>query len=226
MGAVFSDLNKGSDVTKGLKKVDASQMTHKNPSLRAQAPVPTRSDSSGSLRSKSPAPPGKKPKPESMRTKKPPKKELDGNKWIIDNFDSPGDVIEIEAEIQHSVLISRCKNTTIRITGKGNAISLDNSSRTSLIIDSLVSSVDVIKCPNFALQVLGTLPTILLDQVDGATVYLSKDSVNTEVFTSKCSSININLPVDDDYVENPIPEQIRSYVKDGKLISEIVEHAG
>ena len=105
-------------------------------------------------------------------------------------------------------------------------MSLDNSSRTSLIIDSLVSSVDVIKCPNFALQVLGTLPTILLDQVDGATVYLSKDSLATEVFTSKCSSININLPVEDDYAENPLPEQIRSYIKDGKLISEIVEHAG
>lgn len=83
MGAVFDDLNKGEAVTKGLKKVDASQMTHKNPSLRASAPVPTRSDSNGSLRSKSPAPPGKKPKPESMRTKKPPKKELDGNKWIV-----------------------------------------------------------------------------------------------------------------------------------------------
>lgn len=226
MGAVFDDLNKGESVTKGLKKVDASQMTHKNPSLRASAPVPTRSDSSGSLRSKSPAPPGKKPKPETLRTKKPPKKELDGNKWIIENFDTPGDVIELDAEINHSILISRVKNTTIRVNGKANAISLDNSSRASLIIDSLVSSVDVIKCPNFALQVLGTLPTVLLDQVDGASVYLSKESLNTEIFTSKCTSVNINLPTDEDYAESPIPEQIRSYIKDGRLVSEIVEHAG
>ena len=80
MNAVFDSLNRGADVTKGLKKVDASQMTHKNPSLRTQAPVPTRSDSYGSLRGKSPAPPRK---PDTMRTKKPPKKELDGNKWII-----------------------------------------------------------------------------------------------------------------------------------------------
>lgn len=143
-----------------------------------------------------------------------------------DNFDSPSEMIEIDAEINHSILISRCKNTTIRVNGKANALSLDNSSRTSLIIDSMVSSIDVIKCPNFALQVLGTLPTILLDQVDGATVYLSKDSLATEVFTSKCSSVNINLPTEDDYVENPLPEQIRSYVQDGKLVSEIVEHAG
>jgi adenylyl cyclase-associated protein len=86
LGAVFDDLNKGSDVTKGLRKVNADQMTHKNPSLRAGAIVPTRSDSASSAssisRNKSPAP-GKKPKPESMRTKKPPSKRLDGNKWII-----------------------------------------------------------------------------------------------------------------------------------------------
>jgi adenylyl cyclase-associated protein len=80
MNAVFDSLNRGADVTKGLKKVDPSQMTHKNPSLRTQAPVPTRSDRNGSLRGKSPAPPRK---PDTMRTKKPPKKELDGNKWII-----------------------------------------------------------------------------------------------------------------------------------------------
>lgn len=77
-GAVFSELNKGSSVTSGLRKVDKSEMTHKNPSLRADTSV-----SGGSAgRPKSPVP-GKKPKPESMRMKKPPKKELDGNKWTV-----------------------------------------------------------------------------------------------------------------------------------------------
>lgn len=85
MGAVFNELNQGEAITKGLKKVDPSQQTHKNPSLRAQAVVPTRSDSQSlrNARGKSPTPPGKKPKPETLRTKKPPRRELDGNKWII-----------------------------------------------------------------------------------------------------------------------------------------------
>lgn len=77
LGAVFSELNQGDAVTKGLRKVDKSQMTHKNPSLRANTSVP-----SGNDRPRSPAP-GKKPKPESMRMKKPSKKELEGNKWTI-----------------------------------------------------------------------------------------------------------------------------------------------
>lgn len=53
--------------------------------------------------------------------------------------------------------------------------------------------------------------------------------MNTEIFTSKCTSININLPPKDedgDYAECPIPEQFRSYIKDGQLVSEIVDHAG
>lgn len=89
LDAVFSDLNKGEAVTKGLRKVNPEQMTHKNPSLRAGATVPQRSDSQSSVsslsRGKSPAP-SKKPKPEGMRTKKPPVKRLEGNKWIIVHF--------------------------------------------------------------------------------------------------------------------------------------------
>jgi adenylyl cyclase-associated protein len=83
---------------------------------------------------------------------------------------------------------------------------------------------------------MGVLPTILMDSVDGAQVYLGKDSMNTEVIYSKCSGINLNIidaaNVDDyneegDYKEVPLPEQIRTYIsKDGKIVSEIVEHAG
>lgn len=232
LGAVFSELNKGEAVTKGLRKVNADQMTHKNPSLRAGATVPTRSDSASSVssvnRGKSPAP-GKKPKPESMRTKKPPVKKLEGNKWILENFDNETAPITITAEISHSILISRCNKTTIIVRGKANAISIDNCQRLSLVIDSLVSAVDIIKASNFALQVLETLPTILMDQVDGAQIYLGEHSMETEVFSHKCSSVNLNIieGEDGDYKEVALPEQLRHYIgKDGKVASEIVEHAG
>lgn len=228
MGAVFDQLSKGEAVTSRLRKVSPSSQTHKHPSLRTNAVVPSRSDSQTlSSRSKSPHP-SKKPKPENLRTKKPPRKELDGNKWIIENYDNYAEILEISAAITQSILISRCTKTTIRIIGKANAISLDNCTQVSLVIDSLVSAVDVIKSPRFELQVLGTLPTILLDQVDGAAIYLSRESLGTEVFTSKCSGINVNLPGLDgeDYEERALPEQVRSVVRDGILVSEIVQHAG
>lgn len=82
---------------------------------------------------------------------------------------------------------------------------------------------------------MGVLPTILMDSVDGATIYLGKDSLGTEVFSSKSSGINLNIPEqiaggdedDVDYKECPLPEQLRTYItKDGTVASEIVEHAG
>ena len=229
MGAIFDQLSKGEAVTAGLRKVDPSLQTHKNPSLRANAIVPSSASGSQSSRGKSPVP-GKRPKPESMRTKKPPRKELDGNKWIIENFEGPSDeVIEIDARISHSILISRCTKTTIRVLNKANAISIDSSSQVSLIIDSLVSAVDVIKTPRFELQVIGTLPTIMLDQVDGASIYLSRESLGTEIFTSKCTAVNVNVPGmtdEDDYRECPVPEQLKTVVRNGVVVSEIVEHAG
>lgn len=225
MGAVFDQLNQGEKITSSLRKVDKSEMTHKNPSLRAGSTAP----GSSAVRGKSPAP-NKKPKPEGMRAKKPPRKDLEGNKWYIENFEAPEEIVEINAAQNHSILISRCNKTIVKVNGKANAIAIDNCNGLSIIVDSLVSSLDVIKAPKFAVQVDGTVPTILLDQVDGATVFLGLASLATEVFTSKCSAVNIMLPpkegTDDDTKECPLPEQLKSYVKDGVLVSEIVEHAG
>ncbi|KAL8724867.1 MAG: hypothetical protein Q9166_007696 [cf. Caloplaca sp. 2 TL-2023] len=234
MGAVFDEISQGEVVTSKLRKVDPSSQTHKNPSLRAGSAVPSgpvRSNSQNSLSSRSGKSPIPGKKPESMRTKTPPKKELEGNKWLVENFDGnpPEGILEIKASITHSILISRCTKTTIHVVGKANAISLDNCTQVSLVIDSLVSAVDVIKSPRFEMQVLGTLPTIMLDQVDGAALYLGRESLGTEVFTSKCTGVNINLPgqtEEDDYVERALPEQIKSVIRDGVVVSEIVEHAG
>ncbi|KIX05347.1 uncharacterized protein Z518_06219 [Rhinocladiella mackenziei CBS 650.93] len=232
MSAVFNQLNQGSAITAGLRKVDKSEMTHKNPSLRASSTVPARSGSQTSVtssgRGKSPLP---NKKPESMRSKKPGRKELDGNKWIVENFENTqSEVIEIPAELNHSILISKCNKCILKVNGKANAISIDNCTGLSILIDSLVSSLDVIKAPKFQVQVDGVVPTILLDQVDGAQIYLSNESLGTEIFTSKCSAINVVLPPKDDSDEDskelPFPEQIRSVVKNGALVSEIVEHAG
>lgn len=229
MSQVFSQLNQGESVTSGLRKVDKSEMTHKNPSLRAASTVPQRSSSqSSSGRGKSPIPARK---PESLKAKKPSRKELDGSKWIVENFENTGnDIIEIPAELNHSILISRCSKCVIKVVGKANAISVDNCSGLSILVESLVSSIDVIKSPKFAVQVDGILPTILLDQVDGAQIYLGEDSMKNppEIFTSKSSSVNIVLPPkgDEDSKEEALPEQLRSYYKNGKFVTEVVEHAG
>ncbi|KAF3937310.1 hypothetical protein ABW19_dt0202195 [Dactylella cylindrospora] len=225
MGAVFAQLNQGSNVTAGLRKVDKSEMTHKNPSLRASSLV---TGSSSTTRGKSPGPQAK-PKPAHMKQKKPPKLELDGNKWIIENYENDESLALNDVEINHSIFLYRCKNTTIQVKGKFNAISMNECEKTNVVLETLVSSIDVIKSKKFAFQILGSVPTISVDQCDGGTLYVGKDSLGIEVYTSKTTAFNIYVPgekEDDDYVECPIPEQIKSSIKGKGLVSEIVEHAG
>lgn len=149
---------------------------------------------------------------------------------VQENYDKEPQPLEIEASLNHSVLISRCNNTTIIVKGKANQVTIENSNRLSLMVDTLVSTVDVVKAQNFELQVNGTIPTVMLDQVDGAQIYFSKESTSAKVFTSKSAGVNLNVisGPDNDYKEVPLPSQICSYYDDarGDVVNEIVAHAG
>lgn len=147
-----------------------------------------------------------------------------------ENYENHPEPIEIEAEISHSILISKCNKTTIIVKGKANAVTVENTNRLSLVVDSLVSTVDAVKSNNFAVQVMGSVPTIMMDQIDSAQIYLSKESTSTKVFSSKSASLNINVisGEDEDYKEVPVPSQLCSYydAEKGDLVNEIVAHAG
>lgn len=222
MNAVFSALNQGEDITKGLKKVDKSQMTHKNPALRASSTV--------SLGPKKPVPPKKPTSLSQKAAKKPPKKELVDTKWVVENFEDDHEIV-IEGEMQQSVFIGKCSNVTVQIKGKINALSLSECSKVALVVDSLVSGIDVIKCFKYGIQVLQTTPMISIDQSSEGQIYLSKDSLNTDIFTSSTTALNINVPDigedEADFKEVPVPEQFKhSFDASGKMTSTIVEHAG
>lgn len=97
---MFAQLNRGEEVTKGLRKVDKSEMTHKNPALRAGNTVPASTSGAAgkwalfygtrygeSLIISNLCVLAKKPlkptKPQALMGKKPSKFALEGNKWVI-----------------------------------------------------------------------------------------------------------------------------------------------
>ncbi|EGV60635.1 suppressor of rasval19 [Yamadazyma tenuis] len=226
MQAVFADLNKGEAITSGLKKVDKSQMTHKNPELRKQAPVVP----------KKPTPP-KKPSSlssgSSVPAKKPARKELiDGSKWIIENYtraDLKGDEVQsitIEAEMHQSIFVGNCEEVTVLVKGKANAISVSNTTKCVFIIDSLISGFELIKCHKFGLQILGTVADVSIDQCDEGDLYLSQDSIDKDIqiVSSSTTALNFNVPKDGDYIELAAPEQFKHSIKDNKLVSEVLQH--
>lgn len=104
-----------------------------------------------------------------------------------------------------------------------------NCTKSSILVDSVISSVAVANSPSFALEIKGTAPTIQIDSTDSGQIYLSKEALGVEIMTAKCSSINVSLPVEGEehgvFEEKPIPEMLRTTVKDGKLVTNFVEHS-
>ncbi|KAI9613206.1 hypothetical protein KEM48_003901 [Puccinia striiformis f. sp. tritici PST-130] len=223
MDAVFSSLNQGEKITSGLRKVDSSQMTHKNPDLRGSAPAEVTVSPSSSIKR-----PAKPPKPSNFQ-KKPAKTELVGNKWNIEYHEGQTPIVIEETQINQVVNIFGCKNTTIQIKGKVNGITVVSSTKTSLLFDSVVSSLCITSSPSFTVQVIGKCPTIMIDATDGGQVYLSKDSLDVEILTAKTSALNVSLPSGDEegvFVEKSLPEQLKTFIKDGKLVTTVFEHTG
>nr|XP_019048563.1 adenylyl cyclase-associated protein [Kwoniella bestiolae CBS 10118]OCF27493.1 adenylyl cyclase-associated protein [Kwoniella bestiolae CBS 10118] len=218
--ALLADLNKGGAVTSGLRKVDASQMTHKNPELRSSSVVPDNGRKAPPL----------KPKPGAAPAKKPAKLELeDGNKWMVEYQEDNKNIVIDQTELHQTVHIFSCKNSVVKISGKINAVTMVGCKKTAVVLDSAVSSLSVTSSPSFEVQITGQIPTIQVDTTDSGQIYLSKECMNTvEIITSKTSSLNISVPTgqDGDFEEKPVPEQMKSRVVGGKLVTEIIEHAG
>lgn len=71
---------------------------------------------------------------------------------------------------------------------------------------------------------------VQLDSTDSGQIFLSKDSLNAEITTAKCSAINISLPVEGEeegvFEEQAVPEMFKTTVVNGKLVTAVVEHSG
>jgi len=210
----MASLNKGADITKGLKKVTDAEKTHKNPALRG----------SGVVASK-----GEKPavpvKTVGMKTEmsRPAKLELDGKKWVVEYFKNNPNINIEETQNNQSIYVFKCEGSTIKISGKCNNIILDSCKKTAVVFDSVVSSCEFINCQSVQMQVLGSVPTISVDKTDGCQMYLSKDSLEAEIITAKSSEMNVLIPKGEDFVEQPIPEQFKTMLKGGKLVTSATE---
>ncbi|KAH7637072.1 adenylate cyclase-associated protein-like protein [Dermatophagoides farinae] len=198
--ALFASINKGTDITKGLRKVTSEQQTHKNSSLRQSSLVPDRkSDSIG------------QPTCGKNIRKLCPKLSLEGKKWTVENYFGRRDLVIDDTNMTQSINIYNCNESVLTVKGKVNLITVNECRKFSIIFDNVLSVLEFINCQRVQAQVNGVVPTITIDKTDGIEVYLSNESLQCEIVTSKSSEINISiLNASGDYVEHPLPEQFKS----------------
>ncbi|XP_045118768.1 adenylyl cyclase-associated protein 1-like isoform X6 [Portunus trituberculatus] len=221
--ALFASINKGTEITAGLKKVGRNpnarnsrvtddMKTHKNPSLR-EGPKPFVKQSSPSSRA-SPA------KDVFAGT---PKLALEGKKWFVE-YQKDNQNIKIDAKMDQCVYIFRCQNVVVQVKGKLNSIILDSCKKSAVVFDDLVSALEVVNCQSSKVQVMGVMPTISIEKTDGCQVFLSKASLNTEIISAKSSEMNIMVPKPDgEFAELAIPEQFLTKVNGLSLTTTCTE---
>jgi len=126
--------------------------------------------------------------------------------------------------MKQTVYIFKCDSSTIQIKGKVNAITMDSCKKSALVFDEAISSVDFINCQSVQAQVLVKVPTVSIDKTDGCMIYLSKDSLTTQIVTAKSSEMNVLIPDNSgEFKEFSIPEQYRTHWNGSKMVTEITE---
>ncbi|KAJ2767944.1 suppressor of rasval19, partial [Coemansia nantahalensis] len=216
-------LNKGSGVTSGLRRVEKDQMTHKNPALRASGTV---KGCAGDAAAKAPA------SAAAPAADRPPRMELVNDKWIVENYGTEHLTIEV-TQTKETVYMYNCRGTTLDIKNKLNSIAIDNCHKCGVVFDTLVAQCEIVNCKSVQVQTRETVPSILIDRTDGAHIFLTEEARDvTQITTAKASEVNVSFPFtssrpdDDNFVEQPIPEQLQTVVKGGKLVTTVLEHAG
>ncbi|XP_008200251.1 adenylyl cyclase-associated protein 1 isoform X1 [Tribolium castaneum] len=208
--ALFAQINQGENITRSLKKVTADMQTHKNPTLR-EGPAPFKTPARGAQGAPAPV------------VDKPPSFARDGKKWLIEYQKGNHNLVVENVEMNNVVYLFKCTDSTVVVKGKLNSITLDSCKKTSIVFDSLVSAMEFINCQSVQMQVLGKVPTISIDKTDGCQMYLSPESLDVEIVSSKSSEMNVLVPKGNgDYTEYPIPEQYKTTVVPGKGLSTII----
>ena len=78
---------------------------------------------------------------------------------------------------------------------------MDSCKKTSVVLDSVVSSVEFVNCQSVQMQVLTKVHTISIDKTDGCQIYLNAGSLDVSIVTAKSSEMNVLVPKPDgDYV--------------------------
>jgi len=149
---------------------------------------------------------------------------LEGNKWVVEYQNGNKSIVIEDTEPKHTVYIYRCINSTVQIKGKVNTITVDECKKTGVVFENAIAQCEVVNSTSVEVQVTGKVPAFAIDKTSGCQLYLSAASLDTEIVTSKSSEMNVLIPSGDDVVELPIPEQYRSLIKNGKLVTEISSH--
>jgi adenylyl cyclase-associated protein len=170
---LFAALNKGGNITAGLKTVTKDQQTwrseYKGPA--GSAPTPA-------------APAAAARKTPTATMKGPPKLEFQnaGSKWLVENQTEKEGIVEVKiTEMKETVYVYGCEGATITIKGKCKSIVVDGCKKTKVFFDTAMASCEVINCQRMQIQCNEKVAAVAIDKTDGIIVFLPITSLGKKI---------------------------------------------
>lgn len=216
MAGVFGQLNKGLDVTKGMKKVTKDMKT-KN-----------RKDRVGKV--------AVKKAPAKKRRKKfgDPQTKFMGGRWMVENYEAEAGLITLDqANLKSNVFISMCDEMTVQIPAKVKAVTIDSCVKVRVFVQDVVSTVEMVNCKSVMVVVQkdGKVPSFAIDKSESPQIILSRSAyeANPDIYSSNVTAMNVEIPGatdDDDNKEYPVPEQFLTKIdpKTGVMTTSPTSH--
>ncbi|KAJ9444312.1 Adenylyl cyclase-associated protein [Diplonema papillatum] len=234
--ALFADIAKGVDISKGLRKVSDSEKRHKN---RDKEEVGKATDFAELERRKALRQEEleRKQRPQSQQAPKPAKLVLEGKQWKIENQAGTRSVkkhdVLADANMTHCLYVSECENYFLEVPEKVNMIILSECKNVDLMLHKdVVSGVEMSKAVKIQVQACGNLPSFIVDRCDEVTLYASDQSRNVEITSCASTCVNVTFPDaegGEDPIEKPVPEQFVTTIEitdsGPKLVTKPMEHA-
>lgn len=214
-------INKGGNITAGLKTVTKDQQTWRSEFKGGDAPVPP----AATQKRAGAATPAAAP-----QVKGPPRLEyLSGPaKWCVENQTNENGIITVNiTDKKQTVYILGCVGASISVVGKCKSIIVDNCKKTSVAFDTVMASCEVVNSLRIKIECREKASSVAIDKTDGIVVQLPLTSLDTSVVASKSSEMNITWPdANGDLVEKPIPEQYVHRISGNSITADVSDLYG
>lgn len=139
---------------------------------------------------------------------------LDAEKFVED-YETREETRTPGVSFKHTVKIFDCQKTTFIINGKCKNIFLDNCKNCQIVVNSVVTGVEMSKCNTCKVQGIENMPFVNIEQSIETKIFLTHATKKCRIQAMCARSINVRFPregaddqsqEDKDWVTEVIPE--------------------
>jgi hypothetical protein len=165
-------------------------------------------------------------KEEAKKARKPTKTVVKGKGIEACFFDS--ETLEFgESDVDYKTACNfiRSTKTNFIIKGKAKVVNMEGCKNCALIVDEVVTTIELINCEGVKVQVVKKTGNFVIDRCHQTELYLSEEGKNVKIHTTKATTTIINFPAaeEDEHGNDsrslPIYETWETVIKGDKLES-------